>query len=649
MSGTPAIVARLTPPGHLLGVYFHSVNITRSVIVWQVNFLPVFPGDGETQHYFAVAEVDPGKLMCVPGVSTHRPSVTQHAVSLALWELPLRLNNPILRTLDELSSGVVVLRVTDDRVLLGAETSLITVDTRVLTCAYLHCESSLTYPDSSPRFSGTREFWHGEIYGECDIGEIGVYLKTRRGLYQCHSGQAQTPKREKGRLDILDVFLCREYKIKLQGSLVVLLVAHVPDFHVLWTNPASKWNGVLPEFLRALHDKLFGGRDGLPPAWMYVFPGAVPHGTTFDPYLPSFPCLPLRYGSPEKVDRVGAWRLCDPRILAHFEGILRTTVADVLLGAGDVKLMGTYASSVVWQTPVCDVNLGLCEADERTAIVRESHVLISMNLEPLVRENLHWASHPGDATLDTCLRLGSPVLVQSITAGYNCALSAVLSWATSRHHRWAAINRWCVFLILKSAASQHCCTEIADLRRACQVAGFGLQTEQMGGEFVFSMVSDSVYTTAPGYFLHASLREATTTGDPCPVKSWVESISFCLARFLLRSPDHSPIEIIEEVMPHYFLRRRESAFWLVPREMCKTEPACPSLPIDCVQPRRFLVTKSGPVCWWEEFPLPTNVDYGFYLGESLRILLAVGKQQPRHPDVHELTQLDDWSKVLSLF
>ncbi|AGY30722.1 ORF40 [Retroperitoneal fibromatosis-associated herpesvirus] len=636
----------VTDPGKVLGVYFHSVAPSDLAIIWQVNFLPVVPEDGETQYYFVVADIDATEA--VPDVQAQEATITAYAKPLAIWELAMRLKNPLLQKLEMLSANLVILRVTEDRIVRGAEAGHPSVTSRALTCAYLYCEASLTYQNAAPTFAQSREFWHGTIYREAHVSDIEVFLKTTRGLYECHSAARPVPKKEKAQLAIHDVFVCKEYRVSVRGASVLLLVAHSPQFHAMWANPACQWNGALPEFFRALHCKLFVGRHGVPPTWMYIFPGEVADGTPFGPHLPSFPCLPIRYGTPARLDKTKPWTPSDPRILLHFDGLRHTPCADCLLCGGTPVPPGGIDAPLAWSAPITDVNIGMCETHEHTVALRDPHGLVIINLEAIIGRQILWGARLHSAPLDVCLKLGSPRLGATIMGAYNRALSTVLAWIQRRRHRWVAIHRWQIFLIIELAVSQHWDPEFADLCLACHLAGFPIEGGEAAAVEVASLAA-SLYTTAPGYFLHARRLDSAVVDCIGPDATWVDSLAWCVSRLLLHPERTSPLQAIEEVIPHYFMRRRQTKFWLVPRELCRTEPVCPPLPVDCLEPRWFLVTKAGPVCWHADFPLPVNVDYVFYLGEVLRVLLSVEASAHATPDAQETTLLEDWNKVLSLF
>ncbi|ULE29107.1 MAG: ORF40 [Human gammaherpesvirus 8] len=663
-----------TAAGYVIGVYFHSVHVHCRTIVWQVNFLPLDPNDGETECYFVVDTLTKEAMERMPEIQECVPSITEHARDLAIWELALRLQNQTIVKAVRTASLPVVLIMTVGRIVNDVIPCPNFRTPRPLACAYLHCEATVTFevPLTGPAAStGT---WHSSIYRECAISAIEICLKTSRGIYSCQSNEAPEAKREKRGLDISDVFVCLTYDIPIAGRVLSLLVPHAPAFHVLWINEDSKWNGAAVEFFRALHHKLFSERNGIPPLWLYVFPGAVEEGTAFAPLLPAFPCIPLRYGSPTSLDRASVqWDLFEPHILTHFDGIKRTSLADTVFGYDSLAISRECEDQYVWPTPVTDININLCTDSDTMAIVREPSGLVAVNLEALLRTDSVLSRVSSIVSLDTLLDLSTPECRRSVELRYNSLLSTVLSWSTSRGHKWAAIVKWKLFFLVQALEPEQWSPEFKDLKRACQMAGFTLKGGT-SGDLVFSSHANLLFSTSMGYFLHAGSPRSTagTGGEPnprhitgpdtegngehrnspnlCGFVTWLQSLTTCIERALNMPPDTSWLQLIEEVIPLYFHRRRQTSFWLIPLSHCEGIPVCPPLPFDCLAPRLFIVTKSGPMCYRAGFSLPVDVNYLFYLEQTLKAVRQVSPQEHNPQDAKEMTlQLEAWTRLLSLF
>lgn len=84
------------------------------------------------------------------------------------------------------------------------------------------------------------------------------------------------------------------------------------------------------------------------------------------------------------------------------------------------------------------------------AIVREPSGLVAVNLEALLRTDSVLSRVSSIVSLDTLLDLSTPECRRSVELRYNSLLSTVLSWSTSRGHKWAAIVKWKLFFLVQA-------------------------------------------------------------------------------------------------------------------------------------------------------------------------------------------------------
>ncbi|AJE29683.1 ORF40A [macacine gammaherpesvirus 12] len=432
--------------GHVLRISLHSAHERDKLMIWQVNLLLCQQCGikGDTAYLFVTETLTNTEWGTMPVMNRHVPSINEYGRNHMQWELRIRLRNPILRALTG-SDGAVNVRVSEpDMVIVGCErVSDHSCSVRV-TGAYLHCDTTMEFGlDSS--VSPTREFWFSEMFSKCTVSNIEVYLKTAAGLYYRASSATQCRKKAKeGALGIFDIFNSESREIRVAGQKYLLSIA-TAAFHVLWVDETCMWNGALAEFFRALHNKLFNDREGLPPALTYVCPGATLEGTPFPPYFSAFPHLPIVFEKPRRIDVTSVQELQESQIAVHWAPFKHSILGDQLLIPGiSPGKPGTLP--VRWPLWVEDVNLSLCESTESVARIASPHSIITLEVSNLLCRRLRGHRTPAENKLEYIAALCSNDLRLVLQEEYNRLLATIFTWAAASGYTWAAIDKTTVFV-----------------------------------------------------------------------------------------------------------------------------------------------------------------------------------------------------------
>ncbi|QFN51627.1 ORF 40 [Macacine gammaherpesvirus 5] len=453
--------------GHVLHISLHSTHEREKLIIWQVHLLVCQQCgiQGDAAYLFVTETLSNTDWGNIPAINRHAPSINEHGRNYMQWELRTRLRNPIIQSLSR-QPGAVNVRVSEpNMVIVGCERALDHSCSVRVTGAYLHCDTTMDFSLDSV-VSPTREFWFSEMFSHCLVSNIEVYLKTTGGLYYRASSATQCRKRAKdGALGILDIFNCESREIQVAGQKYTLSIA-TATFHVLWVDEACMWNGALAEFFRALHNKLFGDREGVAPTLTYVCPGATPEGTPFPPYFSAFPHLPLVFGRPRRLDVTAVQELPKAQIAVHWPPFKDSILGDQLLIPGiSPKKPGTVP--VRWPLWVEDVNLSLCETTESVARIVDPHSIVIIKFSSLLCQHLKCHRAFVKNELEYIATICSSDLRLFIQEEYNRLLATIFTWAAASGYTWAAIDKTTVFIKAPqlSAAVSGFCPSLNSCRR----------------------------------------------------------------------------------------------------------------------------------------------------------------------------------------
>lgn len=440
--------ARVPLSGLVYHVSLYNTTPDKKSLIWVVSYVPT---DSPTltnatlslDYFFVVSDLSLNQQATLPQL-THKCSSQEAELALLLWEIRVRLHHPVLREVlwkpmwvqGQLTHEKVLVQV--DRM----EQLPLEHKGTYLTSAYLHGETNQQFPNFSDTESADGGLWFPSMFQFQKVTGLDVCLKTQCGTYTCGSHEEKAVKRKKVEgLTIEDVFPFRDSTLTVRGSQLKLRVLY-PKFHVLWFNSECLWNSCLSEFFRALFHKTYEGFDGLEAVLAFVFPGATPEGTSFPPCFSSFPFLPLKVGRPQKLypwQVVPSGEAC---ILAHFQLIKNTNVADcLLLKGGTVPTFPLDIGDGCWPLWVNDMNMDMCEEGEGTrAVLNFPHTMITFNILPVLAQKLNLVSDTPLLTLQHLGKLGSPAIQKVLKQWYNLIIATVFQWSSQTGFSWVAIR-----------------------------------------------------------------------------------------------------------------------------------------------------------------------------------------------------------------
>lgn len=128
----------------------------------------------------------------------------------------------------------------------------------------------------------------------------------------------------------------------------------------------------------------------------------------------------------------------------------------------------------------------------------------------------------------------------------------------------------------------------------------------------------AVFLRRKSHIFFGELSNNTSDAEHCT--TWLESLNRALSLYLAQRPDFNLLDVLKQLTVIYFQERFNTSFWLVGEEFLSSIPVQPVLPIDCIQPRKYLFTKDGCICWHPSLQLPVNIDFMTYFQETIQCL-----------------------------
>nr|BEG23033.1 helicase-primase subunit [Macronycteris gammaherpesvirus 1]BEG23112.1 helicase-primase subunit [Macronycteris gammaherpesvirus 1] len=127
--------------------------------------------------------------------------------------------------------------------------------------------------------------------------------------------------------------------------------------------------------------------------------------------------------------------------------------------------------------------------------------------------------------------------------------------------------------------------------------------------------------------------------------TWINSMNTAIS--LLLQPQHkcNPLLVLKKLTTLYFKERYNTCFWLVDNSFVCGTSVPPILPIDCLKPETFILTKQGHVCWHQQLQVPVTIDFMAYLKETLLCLCQFGGVEDKSKT---LQALESFESILCL-
>nr|AIA82785.1 helicase-primase complex component [Bovine gammaherpesvirus 4]QJC19167.1 helicase-primase complex component [Bovine gammaherpesvirus 4] len=437
----------------ILGLHFYTV-IPGKFCVWYVTY--VSQGNETVDSFaFIVTKLSKTELDSFPNLQPPPYNAYLLNLELMVWELQVRLQNPLIRKLMGNQKGTFIITTTQDKIILDVQVQETEVQP-TLSGAYLVCDSTQTFNCGSateePRM--ICDYWYPKMLQGSSVEDIEVYIKCTLGVYNCSSSACKKPanKKTRGDLQICDLFSPMDHQLTLENEVYTFRVYSAP-FHFLWVNKDALWNGCLSEFFRALHNRIFNNFKGFIPPLTYAFPGGAPGPTEFGAHFGAFPFTLLFFESPSRAaPDAMAYRLCPSILLSWIPTSIRP-VTDCLLTRGITFVPNNTIS--MWPLLVQDVNIKLQE-EETEGLIRicEAHTTVHINFVDVLY-HMCGCILPFEkkAAVELMIKYGSTTLVEQMGDVYNFIMQRMFKWATSRGLTWAYINKTELLLISKKRLS----------------------------------------------------------------------------------------------------------------------------------------------------------------------------------------------------
>ncbi|AAC95566.1 orf 40 [Ateline gammaherpesvirus 3] len=415
---------------HIIGIYFYNVILEKNLIIWQLNLITC--PDHESMPCFVVDLLSCEDRDSVVSLSSGQPTSQSHGVPLMLWELKLRMSQPILQTCMTYMNQPVSVLMCTNRVVLEVRPvcKKKACPGGYLKGGYLYSQCTQTLaPVPKAITARPIDRWYPYLLRNSTIQDIDIHIKCSEGLYRC-SATREPPLKKTQQINIEDLF-------KIENCSFVVAKIHInvrtiiPIFHLLWVNVECKWNGCLPEFFRALHSRVYKDFDGIVPVFTYLLPGGCQEATPFDIYFCGFPFVNLNCNRPAKIHLCNIPRLHCPQILLSVPG---NYVDDLLCKPRDIPLPSMPR---IWPINAVDINSKFSPDDKsEVAVLNYNHIIVEVDI-------LYPLCHViGCATdeINNIILFGSKELNNRLQTWYNWFISTIFKWTADIDLTWTAIT-----------------------------------------------------------------------------------------------------------------------------------------------------------------------------------------------------------------
>ncbi|AJG42964.1 helicase/primase [Harp seal herpesvirus] len=427
--------------GKLLGIYFYNVSEKHQVAIWVVRYISL--QTRSTCSVFVVCRLSKNDLIQMP-LQEPIPKPYSVNVNFMLWELQLRLKQPILQKVYLLKNSILFFHLDSPHILADVEIANVSVpclDTHVAGAFLcIQGKQAMCKPNESPA-SKTQDFFYKDMVNDISVYDLSIFLKTKHGLYTYTSTDCCESKKQKhNELEITDIFKTEILSLSLGTENHIEVCLPKCEFQILWVNLESVWNGCLAEFFRALYCKLYKVFDGLHPMLGYVFPAASPCPTFFNPEFIGFPFVYIQYGSPQKLSMKCLSYPTRGHILTHWPELSSSITRDFLL-APDLQLpkLPEAASSLTWPIWTQELNSSMCFGEENKIYVTSPHTIITINFHRLLCDALFKEEVPLQILQEIAI-LGSDHIKKAITDVYSFIIASLMQWGKSQSFIWTAIS-----------------------------------------------------------------------------------------------------------------------------------------------------------------------------------------------------------------
>lgn len=601
----------------VIDIYLYNVDICKGKIIWYVTLLCEIQSEHNWTMDFCIIlqDLQSNHLKDLSQLKATVGSPYMHNIELIMWEVIAKRSCPLYPVKEK--KELILLNMTAQKVFtsytLLNEKPHDDIINQYVRGAYLHCEGLMTFQNAIPYQQAPQntptKFWFHTLLKSSELTNIDILLKTSKGVYSCASGGPKPKKMKQAEdLDLLDIFVPTVHNVHIKEEIYSLLLIR-PIFDYLWINEESEWNGCLAEFFRALFCKVYQHFKGVKPLYTYLLPPALTKPTCFPAYFSSFPLIPIFFGNPHKCT---LGNILKPRdyIVTETDKIKEMGLVDVLFGLKKNGVMSvSFPDTCMWPLWTRELNQTRVDEENNCLIyVNQGVTLINIDIKSVLHKIV---GLPPDITLLEAMSLEQQTLTCRIKKAYNAILLLLLKIFKNVGATWLCINESIITCQLPEnndvteilfSFFQGLHLEMDDYNHIIQykTTHKGIMFQDHTTGLIFSTLSYS-YTDATQFEL---------------CNSWLETVR--LGLYYLIADIWDLHTLLCKTLSVFIAQKYNSCFWALLPGMYNN-PICPPLPYDCKQLIPYIMTESGPVAWWKDFPSPTKIALQFYYTKAFEL------------------------------
>ncbi|ALE14752.1 ORF40 [Felid gammaherpesvirus 1] len=632
--------------GKLLGIYFYNIVDKSKTAIWTISYIRV--QDGATCFSFLPVTLAQTEWSLIPE-KTINMKPFDFNVEFMLWELNVRLKQPLLKKLYLLHDTILVFHIVTN-ILVDVYSPQQTISNALssthLNGAFLCVQGVQTFfvADNPHKITQENGYFYQQMTNKMSVSDISIFLKTKHGLYT-YDSSTNVKHAKKSRMDCLqitDIFQLEEILLPLDTGSIKLGLPSC-QFHFMWVNPESFWNGCLSEFFRALYWQLYKTFQGVHPMLGYIFPTASPAPTFFKPEFLGFPFINLNYGAPKKMDLKSFKCYERGNILIHWKKEISDETKDFLLACDFILPELSFETAVMWPLWTVELNLAYCSDTDDKIFISDPHTLIKISFFRWITAAL-FSREISLPLFREVITLGSAVIKKKVSDLYALLIASIMNWGKKHSIGWLAISGCSVVLQSPHRVEVSETSKIKIALRDSFLYASASPKASPDPDLLDLTVEDrqsSVFILWNSTILYSS----GTVDQLQSLSSWMQCLPVCLS-LVINTEYKTPIDVLNTFLPIFYKNRLNVAFWLVDKPLSK-EVSKPPLPIDCLKANKFLHTLQGCVSWYESFPIAFAVNFKVYLTEMLNCMhTVVPVSTLQTQDTH--SQVEEMVKILSL-
>nr|WOZ69484.1 ORF40 helicase-primase subunit C [Ovine gammaherpesvirus 2] len=441
---------------------------------------------------------------------------------------------------------------------------------------------------------------------------LEVTIKTKLGMYFYSTQhedalpEVKRPRHENA-LNILDVFVPRDYTLQVAGTVAAVRVA-VGPFDCLVINDDCRWNTALFAFFGALYNKLYRGFYGLKALLLY----AEPSDRTFPlcPYFSSFPNAALAFAGSFKTF---------PKVLSPLgpAALLQESLSDKVNNVILECITGTHTPPVprehrhgigiCWPPGATEINSKLLGEEHSCAYLNYPHELYIIHFT-FVTTHTHLALPEADI-LRLLTKYSMGTLRQSINTWYNLLVYSVMNFCNLHNLQWIAFNQSSFYLASGAGAESPPMLNILQ----------DYLTTTFSGAFRFKVSHGRCQRTlAMGFhstLLLSSDNQQLFGKESVRPSGWVGVLTYFM-HLLCSDLAHSVI--FQELVNVLFTNTADSNHWVLPLAFVHRAVEKPQA--SKLQTSVKIITADGESKpWLPDWGLPSTLSYSAYISHLQEI------------------------------